>query len=62
LTPDKDDAEGVLLDTRYQLKACELAGVAPICTSLNGRDPVLYILGANGNRRHMTKSQKTITA
>jgi hypothetical protein len=56
------DAEGQLIDGRNRLKACQLAGVEPRFTSLNGHDPVDYVLSANENRRHITKGQRAMAA
>lgn len=49
------DAEGTLIDGRNRLAACRLAGVSPSFTTLNGHDPLKYILSANARRRHMSK-------
>jgi ParB-like chromosome segregation protein Spo0J len=56
------DNDGVLIDGRIRLKACERAGVEPRYEGLNGRDPVAYIWGANGKRRQMTKGQLAMIA
>ena len=49
------DADGVLVDGRNRLRACEIAGVEPQFSRLNGYDPVALIMSANVARRHMTK-------
>lgn len=51
------DGEETLIDGRNRLAACELAGIEPRFTSLNGHDPVSFILSTNVQRRHLTKSQ-----
>lgn len=51
------DAEGVVIDGRNRLAACKLAGIEPTFTSLNGHDPVAFILSANVQRRQMSKGQ-----
>lgn len=51
-----DDA-GQLIDGRNRLAACALAGVEPTFTTLNGHDPVAFILSANVTRRHLSKGQ-----
>ena len=56
------DDEGVLIDGRNRLAACRLAGVPPRFTSLNGHDPVAYILSVNVARRNLTKGQRTLGA
>lgn len=47
--------DGVLIDGRNRLKACEIAGVEPRFEQLNGHDPLAYILSLNAARRHMQK-------
>jgi len=49
------DADGVLIDGRNRLRACEMAGVDPQFSELNGHDAVGYIMSANIARRQMTK-------
>ena len=56
------DDNGVLIDGRMRLAACEQAGVEPRYERLHGSDPVAYIWGANGQRRQMTKGQKAMLA
>ena len=59
LHPIVIDLDGTLLDGRNRLAACKKAKVAPTFTTYEG-DPVAYILGANLNRRDMTKGQKAM--
>ena len=47
-----------LIDGRNRLAACRMAGVEPLYASLNGHDPVAYILSANVARRNLTKGQR----
>jgi hypothetical protein len=54
------DEKGVLIDGRNRLAACNLAGVPPRFETLNGHDPVAYIISANVNRRHLTEGQRAI--
>jgi ParB-like chromosome segregation protein Spo0J len=54
------DADGVLIDGRNRLRACELAGVEPFFTELNGRDAAAFIVSANLNRRNLTKGQQAM--
>jgi hypothetical protein len=56
LMPIKTDPDGVLLDGRNRLKACEMAGVEPRFEVFDG-DPVEYILSANIDRRHLNAGQ-----
>lgn len=54
------DEEGALIDGRNRLAACRIASVEPTFTSLNGADPVAYILSANVARRNLTKGQRAM--
>lgn len=60
LHPIVIDTEGVLIDGRNRLRACQIAGVEPHYTSLNGHDPVTYILSTNVTRRHMNAGQRAM--
>lgn len=53
--------EGVLLDGRNRLKACDLAGVPPKFETYEG-NPVALIVSANIKRRQMTPGQAAIAA
>jgi hypothetical protein len=57
LNPIVLDEEGMLLDGRNRLRACELAGVEPRFDKLNGYDPVAFIFGQNVKRRHVSERQ-----
>ena len=61
LTPD-----GVLVDGRNRLRACELAGVEPwfeVDDTLTDEDEIVaYIWAANGNRRNLTQGQRAMLA
>lgn len=54
LTPD-----GVLLDGRNRLAACELSGVEPKFETYDG-DPVAFIVGKNANRRQLSAGQRAM--
>ncbi|MER5548491.1 ParB N-terminal domain-containing protein [Streptomyces sp. NPDC002589] len=54
------DADGVLLDGRNRLAACEIAGVEPRFTTYTGTDPMGVILSHNLHRRHISKGQKAM--
>ena len=51
------DAEGTLIDGRNRLAACALVDVEPTFETLDGQDPVAYILATNVTRRHLNKGQ-----
>ncbi|WP_053725928.1 ParB N-terminal domain-containing protein [Streptomyces sp. WM6378] len=54
------DADGVLLDGRNRLAACELAGVKPRFTTYTGNDPKGLILAYNLRRRSLSKGQRAM--
>jgi ParB-like chromosome segregation protein Spo0J len=54
------DKDGVLIDGRNRWAACQIAGVDPKFTTINGQDPVAYILSSNIARRHMNKGQRAM--
>lgn len=54
------DAEGQLIDGRNRLEACRRAEVEPEFMTLNGQEPVAFILSCNVNRRHLNKGQQAM--
>jgi hypothetical protein len=54
------DADGVLIDGRNRLAACEKAGVAPVYQELNGHDAPAFIVSANLARRNLSKGQQAM--
>lgn len=54
--------DGVLLDGRNRLKACEMAYIEPLFTEYGGTDPVAFIISANLHRRHLNESQRADVA
>jgi ParB-like chromosome segregation protein Spo0J len=54
------DADGVLIDGRNRLAACEKAGVAPVYQELNGHDAAAFIVSANLARRNLSKGQQAM--
>ncbi|MFJ6617344.1 ParB N-terminal domain-containing protein [Kitasatospora sp. NPDC091335] len=54
------DPDGVLLDGRNRLAACELAGVGPRFTTYTGTDQTAYIIAANVRRRHLSEGQRAM--
>lgn len=53
-------SDGLLIDGRNRLRACEMAGVDPRCEPLSGNDAVDYILAVNVARRHLTTGQRAM--
>jgi hypothetical protein len=53
--------DGLLLDGRNRVLACEMAGVEPATASFDG-DPWLFSLSRNKHRRHMTTDQIALIA
>jgi hypothetical protein len=56
------DAEGVILDGRNRLRACEIANVEPRFDVYQGINPVGFIVSANLKRRHLDASQRAMAA
>jgi ParB-like chromosome segregation protein Spo0J len=54
------DADGRVLDGRHRLKACQLAGVEPRTVTVEGTDPLAYILGTNLARRNLSSGQRAV--
>jgi ParB-like nuclease domain len=54
------DDEGRIVDGRNRDAACRIAGITPEYTTLNGHDPVAFILSQNIARRHLNKGQQAI--
>jgi hypothetical protein len=60
LNPITKDKDGVLIDGRNRLEACKRAGVEPTFETLNGTDPIAYILAQNVKRRQLNKGQQAM--
>ena len=55
-------ADGLVLDGRNRLAACEMAGIAPRFEEYTGCTPTQYVISQNIRRRHLTASQKAAIA
>jgi ParB-like chromosome segregation protein Spo0J len=60
LVIDELNGDPVLVDGRNRREAYRRAGVVPDYILLDGQDPIVYILSANINRRHLSKGQRAI--
>lgn len=56
------DSDGLIVDGRNRLLACELAGVEPEFATCNGADPVALVVSLNVKRRNLTKQQRAVIA
>jgi ParB-like chromosome segregation protein Spo0J len=56
------DSEGMILDGRNRLAACEIAGVEPDFITYADGDPDGYALAVNINRRHLKASARHLIA
>lgn len=52
--------DGLVLDGRNRLRACEDAGAAADTVAFTGDDPVAYVVSANLRRRHLSESQRAV--
>jgi len=52
--------DGVIIDGRNRLAACESANVEPVFEEFSGEDVESYILSANNNRRNLNKGQRAM--
>ncbi len=55
---------GEVIDGRHRLKACRQVGIEPelVEANLNGQTPEEYVWSLNGERRHLTASQRAAVA
>jgi hypothetical protein len=56
------NADGVLLDGRNRIRACQAAGVKPSFRQFSGEDEVGFIVSLNLKRRQLSKSQAAMLA
>lgn len=54
------DPDGVLLDGRNRLAACQLAGVEPRFTTYAGTDQIAFIASCNLLRRNLSEGQRAM--
>jgi ParB-like nuclease domain len=55
-------SDGVVLDGRNRLRACEIAGVEPRFEVYGGGNPVAFIVSSNLKRRQLNESQRALIA
>jgi ParB-like chromosome segregation protein Spo0J len=55
-------SDGVLLDGRNRLRACQAAGLKPLAAIYAGTDPDAFALSVNIDRRHLSKGQRAMIA
>src|SRR5580658_10271219 len=53
-------SDGVVLDGRNRLKACEIAGIDPQFEVYEGSNPVGFIISSNLKRRQLNESQRAL--
>jgi len=56
-----DLCDGMILDGRNRVKACELAGVEPRFEQWAGDNPFEYVWSLNGERRDLSSSQRYLS-
>jgi len=54
--------DGAVLDGRNRMRACEMVDVTPQVMEYSGDDPLGFVWSQNVHRRHMTESQRAMTA
>jgi ParB-like nuclease domain len=54
------DKDGLVIDGRNRVRACEIAGIEPATVLFEGDDFRAYIISSNIARRHMSKGQQAM--
>ena len=54
--------EGMVLDGRHRLRACQELGMGGKFVEFDGPNPAAFVIGANLERRHLSESQKAMVA
>ena len=49
--------EGMVLDGRHRLRACEMLGIEPETVEYEGDDPMRFVISMNAKRRHLTEGE-----
>jgi len=62
LEPIWVDADGLVLDGRHRIRACEELGIDCASRVFTGSDPVSFVVSLNLNRRSLNKSQVSMCA
>lgn len=54
--------DGLLLDGRHRLRACQELGIEPATRNYTGNDPAGFVVSLNLHRRHLDTSQRGMVA
>lgn len=62
LEPVWVDRDGLLIDGRHRVRACEELGIDCASRIYDGDDPIAFVVSLNLHRRHLTKGQLALSA